>query len=126
MKQRGAEIRSELLHIQPYEFETLLFSNPDILGRNLYPDHLKMPTMQVQVEKAVSAFKKILEEAGFPEEINDGIDSAPSKRILTLAPDYRKRADGLRIARTIGLDAIRRQCPQFSAWISAMEGLSVG
>lgn len=60
---------------------------------------------------------------GTPEEINDGVSTAPSKRILAVAPGYQKVADGIIAARRIGLHAIRATCPNFNAWIQKMESL---
>jgi len=41
-----------------------------------------------------------------------------------LAPGYQKRLYGPLIARRIGLDEIRRQCPHFAGWLGSLEGLA--
>ena len=60
-----------------------------------------------------------------PEDINDDPHSAPSKRILTVWPDYQKTFHGPLIACDIGLDVIRAACPHFSAWLRRLEALLV-
>lgn len=59
-----------------------------------------------------------------PEEIDDGPTTAPSARILRLAPDYEKLAWGLLIAKRIGLATLRRECPHFNGWITNLTSLT--
>jgi hypothetical protein len=56
-----------------------------------------------------------------PEMINDGIETAPSKRIKSIYPRYGKTLDGPHVVADIGLDEIRRQCPHADRWLSAIE-----
>lgn len=42
-----------------------------------------------------------------PELVNDGVDTAPSKRILSAYPHYTKTIDGPLVIMDVGLDAIR-------------------
>ena len=74
-----------------------------------------------------SRFAGIVLECGGCELINDNPASAPSKRIQRLFPGYRKgssvNAHAYRIARHIGLERIRRQCPHFNEWIEKLEKL---
>ena len=56
-----------------------------------------------------------------PERVNDGIDTAPSKRIKGIYPMYGKTLYGPLIIADIGLDEIRRQCPHADRWLSATE-----
>jgi Domain of unknown function (DUF4276) len=57
--------------------------------------------------------------------IDDGRDSAPSKRIIAELPDYEdaKPAVGPQVAELIGLNVIRGKCPHFAAWLSRLEQL---
>jgi Domain of unknown function (DUF4276) len=55
-----------------------------------------------------------------PEMVNDGIDTAPSKRIKGIYPRYSKTLDGPLVIADIGLDEIRRQCPHADRWLSAI------
>jgi hypothetical protein len=56
-----------------------------------------------------------------PELINDGIDTAPSKRITSTYPQYTKTIDGPLVIADAGLDAIRRSCPHANAWLQEIE-----
>jgi hypothetical protein len=62
------------------------------------------------------------------EHINLGKDTAPSKRILSLFPEYRatKATAGPDIAEYTGLSVIRAKCPHFNQWISKLESLNWG
>jgi hypothetical protein len=96
-------------YIQLYEFESLLFSSPaEFLGA--FPEE----------NQAIERLLEIRRQCGGPEDIDDGADSAPSKRILQLLPDYVKTVSGILIAKRIGLAAIRRECPHFNRWIARL------
>ncbi|HEY9419923.1 MAG TPA: DUF4276 family protein, partial [Thermoanaerobaculia bacterium] len=60
-----------------------------------------------------------------PELIDDGQDSAPSKRIIAEIPDYKdaKTVVGPQVAELIGLNVIRSKCPHFAAWLARLEKL---
>lgn len=92
-----------------HEFEALLFASPDVLAR-----HLERP-------KDRAALDQLLAAVDSPEEINDGPQSAPSKRIGSLIPRYRKTFHGPLIASQIGLEQICARCPHFGAWIKRLE-----
>ncbi|MBL7224025.1 MAG: DUF4276 family protein [Candidatus Brocadiae bacterium] len=97
-------------YIQPFEFEALLFSDPQVFLR-------RFPNGGCRVGELSTV------RASFPspEHIND--DEPPSKRILAVFPDYDKRADGPIIAVEIGLDPVRRQCAHFDEWLRRLEQL---
>lgn len=59
-----------------------------------------------------------------PEDINDGLATAPSKRILSVMPGYQKTVHGPLIACDIGLNAIRQACPHFDDWLGKLEALA--
>lgn len=104
------EGRSVLPYVQLHEFEGLLFSNAEAFGRILQ-------------DAPVAELKSIRSEFGTPEDINDCPEAAPSKRIETLIPRYRKTLHGPLLALEIGLDAIRTECPRFDAWLRRLEAL---
>ena len=56
-----------------------------------------------------------------PEFVNDGVDTAPSKRILGAYPQYRKTVDGPLVVREAGLDTIRSSCPHADDWLRELE-----
>ncbi|WP_458735657.1 DUF4276 family protein [Zobellella taiwanensis] len=94
-----------------HEFEALLFCEPAKFADWLDDE---APIAQLQAIKAQFAS---------PELINNSPQTAPSKRILALVPEYRKTLHGPFIAADIGLDAIRAQCPHFNRWIERLLAL---
>ncbi len=97
-------------YIQLHEFEGLLFS--DKIGIEYIPN---IP--QKNREKLV----KIIEEFPNPELLNDGAETAPSKRLLNLIPGYKKTLHGPLIADEIGIPKIISKCPRFNAWLLQIE-----
>ncbi|MFZ2630351.1 MAG: DUF4276 family protein [Desulfosalsimonadaceae bacterium] len=96
-------------YIEMHEFEALLFSDVHILAEITEID--------------VTEFEKILEGFNSPEEINDDPNNAPSKRIQALKNGYRKVAMGKAVSEAIGIQTIRRQCPNFNKWLTKLEQL---
>lgn len=58
-----------------------------------------------------------------PERVNDHPESAPSKRILQLVPEYKKASDGPIVVERIGLTRVRAACPHLHQWLLALEAL---
>ena len=58
-----------------------------------------------------------------PEDIDEGPETAPSKRILKLFPAYRKTLHGPTVAKRIGLERIRTECPHLASWLSNLEAI---
>ena len=83
-------------YVQMHEFEALLFAEPqtlaDVLSRVPRPHGISQ-----ELSRISSAFQT-------PEEIDDDPVTAPSKRILAVAPDYQKVTDGNIAASRIGLE----------------------
>ena len=90
-----------------HEFEGLLFSAPEEFAL-------------IAEQDAVDALCAVREEHPNPEEINSSFDTAPSKRILAVIPEYRKVADGSDLSQAIGIDRMIASCPHFAAWIQKM------
>jgi hypothetical protein len=65
--------------------------------------------------------QRIVDQAGGPEQVNDGVDTAPSKRILKAYPRYLKSADGPRVITEVGLPTIRAACPHTDGWLAELE-----
>lgn len=74
-------------------------------------------------ERTVNELKSIVDDYPTPEDINDSPESAPSKRILQLMPEYNKVLQGTIIAGDIGIDKIRTKCSHFDNWIQKLEQL---
>lgn len=101
-------------HIQPYEFESVLFSDVSRFA-DLYP----LWTPQAAI------LAKVVENAPSPEHINDGESTHPSARLATLRnPRYQKVLDGSRLAEMIGLPAMRERCFHFAKWHDWLESLA--
>jgi hypothetical protein len=62
-------------------------------------------------------------ECGAPELVNDGVRTAPSRRIQAALPTYRKTLDGPAVLEEIGLAGIRSACPHFDEWVTWLESL---
>ncbi|MFH1116514.1 MAG: DUF4276 family protein [Pseudomonadota bacterium] len=103
-----------LPYIQLHEYEAYLFSDPSQFG--CFYDHH---------EKQIGELKAIADRHANPELIDDGMHTAPSKRIIAHLPDYEdaKSAIGPQVAELIGLDVIRSKCPHFAAWLTLLEKL---
>jgi len=101
-------------HIQLHEFEGLLFSDISVIHNTIAPE---------ETERNLKKLQAILENAGSPELIDDGRETAPSRRIESIYPSYNKAAHGPQIAVHIGLSKIRSMCPHFDAWVTKLESL---
>ena len=102
-------------YIQLHEFEALILSDPEQLSarfRNRDDGIRRLAALSAQFES--------------PEHIDDGIDTAPSKRIIREIPEYegRKASDGPIVAANIGLPTLRRECAHFGEWIYRLERLA--
>ncbi len=104
-----------IAYIQLHEFEALLLSDPSKFDWE-FTEHVE------------AIGRLVLLCAGFasPELINDGQDSAPSKRIIREIPEYarRKASAGPFIAGKIGLPMMRQKCPHFDEWLKKLEALT--
>lgn len=99
-------------YVQQYEFETLLYCDVDIICKHLYTNDLEM--MRCREEFLLDIGNKK------PEEINDSIQSAPSKRISRIFKKYKKSVYGYIIAQDIGIETIKSKCPRFSKWLDSL------
>lgn len=73
--------------------------------------------------KEIAELSALVKEKN-PELINDGPETAPSKRIERLIPEYDKVIAGKQIAREIGIETLREKCRHFGEWLSRLEGLN--
>ena len=112
--QRGAswDERRAFAYVQLHEFEALLFA-----------DVAAFETLARVSSKDMDALREIRARFAGPEQINDGIESSPSKRIERVLSWYKKSLDGPSIAARIGLAGIRAECPRFDAWVGRLEAL---
>ncbi len=94
-----------------HEFEGLLFSKPAKIAEVLI------------AENKTDELQQIRDSFSTPEDINNNPNTAPSKRILKILPDYDKVIDGSIIAGRIGLDIIRKECKHFDEWLVYIENV---
>jgi hypothetical protein len=92
-----------------HEFEAWLFSSP-----------IELPRVMTEPRKQPE-FAAIRASVTTPEEINERPQFAPSKRIETLFPAYKKTLHGPTTAGRIGLEQIRAECPHFHNWMNRLE-----
>lgn len=103
--------RNFLPNVLVHEFEALLFTEIAAFEQWTDDDAVLEPLRKVRATT-------------LPEDINDGPDTAPSKRILGAMSGYQKTFHGPLIACDIGLDLMRLTCPHFDRWLTALEGLA--
>ena len=95
-----------------HEFEAWLFSSVTELPRAL-------ADLNKQKE-----FEAVRASVNTPEDINERPELAPSKRIVKMFPAYKKTAHGPNIAKRIGLERIRQECPHFNDWMNKLEAFA--
>ncbi len=112
-----AECRPDrfLPHIQPYEFEALLFS-----------DVQRLAEAERDWTPQLKALRDARQSASSPEHINDGPTTHPSARLTDLLPRYSKTRHGVAIADRIGLSRMRAECRHFGKWLDRLEALARG
>jgi len=94
-----------------HEFEGLLFSDCEAFSRAIGRPDLE------------SKFRAIRDQFATPEEINDSPETAPSKRVEVLVPEYEKPLFGALAVLEIGLTRIRAECAHFDGWLKHLESL---
>ena len=98
-------------YLQLHEYEGLLFSDPQAFAAAINQASLGYE------------FQKIRDRFATPEDINDNPNTAPSKRVENLYPNYRKVLHGTDAARAVGIETMRRECPHFGAWVEKLKSL---
>jgi hypothetical protein len=101
-------------HIQLHEFEALLFAAPVCLAGQF-----------MEQERAIQPLIDLSVRAN-PEEIDDGAETAPSKRIIAAIPEYegRKAFAGPIVAESIGLATLCARCRHFGEWVARLRTLA--
>jgi hypothetical protein len=92
-----------------HEFEAWLFSSTTEL-----PRIMNEPQKHALIEAVRAAVNT-------PEEINERPQLAPSKRIESMLPGYKKTLHGPTVMARIGLARIRAECPHFDEWLTRLE-----
>ncbi|HUT24413.1 MAG TPA: DUF4276 family protein [Sumerlaeia bacterium] len=111
---RDLSSRRFVPYIQLHEFEALLLCDPTAFERS-FPAR----------GDAVRDLARIASAFDSPELIDDGDDTAPSKRIIHHIPEYeyQKGSAGPLVAKRIGADLMRAKCRHFNEWVTKLETL---
>ena len=96
-------------YIELHEFEALFYCDLTAL-RSEYVDREE----QRKIDKLISDVQGLA-----PEEINNGSETAPSKR-LQKALNYRKGDAVVSPLARIGIDRMMEKCPHFSSWVNIL------
>ncbi len=94
-------------YIQRHEFEALVFSSNAGFEKYCVEEQYR------QTATIVDSFQN-------PEDINFSPESAPSKRLMALIPNYDKVILGNVLALEIGIETMRIRCPRFSSWLDKL------
>jgi hypothetical protein len=97
-------------YIQRHEFEALVLAALGNLEKLLDGDDL-------------GGLQRLWEDiaGAAPEDVNDGTETAPSKRLKRFISSYSKTLHGPLALEDAGLEALRRACPRFDAWVAKLE-----
>lgn len=116
-KALAAELNDQrfIPYVQVHEFESLILSKPEAFG-----DWFE------NLQKQVKALVTECQMFDSPERIDHGQHTHPKARIKKHIEDYDENVDGPVLARDIGLDIIRAQCPHFNHWLTMLEQLDAG
>lgn len=106
--------RTFIPYVQLHEYEALLFSSPDLM----------LEWLSLYKPIRATAFHAVKQAADDnPELINEGLETAPSKRILSICDNYDKVDDGILLLKEIGLPTMRAECRHFDQWVTQLEAL---
>lgn len=100
-------------YIQRHEFEALVLSGLE---------HLREQLVDPDARAGVDALQQELGSIA-PEDVNDGPETAPSKRLLARVPGYGKKLHGPFVTSRAGIDRLKQRCPRFAAWVTSLEAL---
>lgn len=105
-----------IAHIQPYEYEGLLFADPQALVQTEPGWQTKLSQL-IEIRKAYPT----------PEHINDSYETKPSRRLEELLqPRYKKTRHGPLAAEHITLPVMEKECPHFRGWMDSLRKLGGG
>jgi hypothetical protein len=106
-------------YIQLHEFECILFSDIKVFDSNFEESEF------LDYHYLVDTISKYPN----PELINDGNETAPSKRLSKIIKGYfsdnenHKILYGSLLSNEIGIETIREKCPRFHQWILKLESI---
>jgi len=100
-------------YIQLHEFESLILAQPQDLDWE-YLEH----------DAPIQSLVNMVGDQN-PELINDGPETAPSKRIMhAIGDEYDKVTAGVSVVKHIGIPTLRERCRHFHEWLTKLENLA--
>jgi len=101
-------------HLQLHEYETLLFAEVESFQYSFD-----------ECDHGIQQLREIVDSFSSVEHINDGPQTAPSKRIIDILPAYQglKTTAGPDIAEYTGMERLCECCPHFSDWITTIRNV---
>ncbi|NGZ06365.1 MAG: DUF4276 family protein [Magnetococcales bacterium] len=113
VEQVGCQPHRFIPHIQPHEFEGLLFSDVAALCAT-------EPGWRSQQSELTDIYHQFQN----PEHINGEYESRPSMRLeRILRPKYKKTRHGPLAAEQVTLEVMEQQCPHFRGWLERLRSL---
>jgi hypothetical protein len=114
IEQVGCRADRFVPHIQPYEYEGLLFSDVEALA-----------AIEPTWGRALPELRTVRASFDSPEHINNSYATKPSKRLEQLLhPRYKKTTHGPRAALRISLETLERECSHFRGWMNRLRELA--
>jgi hypothetical protein len=103
-------------YIQLHEFEALILADPQ-----------KLDCQFIEYDEAIRNLVAMAGSFESPELIDDGDETAPSKRIIREIAAYEgmKASAGPLIAERIGMATLRAKCQHFAEWLSNLEAVGL-
>lgn len=103
-------------HIQPHEFEALLFSDVETLT-----------SVERSWARSAAELGTIRQRADTPEHINEKPETKPAAHLerLLKSPRFNKVDHGPIAAARMGLPCIERECLYFAAWLQRLRALAI-
>ena len=99
-------------YIQLHEFEALILADPG-----------KLDAEFLEYERPIQRLvDMVAREGGNPELIDDGENTAPSKRIIAEIPEYegKKATSGPIVAARIRIPTLLQRCRHFAEWVEGI------
>ncbi|HAH47708.1 DUF4276 family protein [Gimesia sp.] len=106
-----------LPYLQLHEYETLLFADVNSFQYAFE-----------NCDEEIAQLQAIVDDHQSVEHINDGPQTAPSKRIIQIFPRYYglKTSAGPDIAEYTGINQLRAKCPHFNQWFTTLVDMMSG
>ena len=74
--------------------------------------------------KVIAAIAETAAAHQTPEDIDEGFQTAPSKRLRKAFAAYQKTLHGPLAITAIGIDRVRAACPHFARWLDTLEAIA--